>query len=148
MALLLLGTLQCARVPTRSLPTSWITSHPGWATYTNANQVSDLAFDSDGNLWAVGNGGVVKWNLAAGTNTKFTVDDGLANDCVSSVAIALDGAVWVGTRRGASRFDGHTWKTYTTQDGLAENHVVSIVLQRYFGISSFNSRSLRFRCER
>jgi hypothetical protein len=26
--------------------------------------------------------------------------------------------------------------------------VVGLVLQRYFGISSFNSRSLRFRCER
>ena len=93
MALLLLGTHQCARVPTRSLPTSRTTSHPGWATYTNANDVSDIAFDRDGNLWAVGNGGVVKWNLAAGTYAKFTVDDGLANNCVSSVAVAPDGEV-------------------------------------------------------
>ncbi|MFQ6099731.1 MAG: hypothetical protein ACE5OS_00645 [Anaerolineae bacterium] len=33
---------------------------PGWTSYTKANYVRDPAFDRDDNLWAVGDGGVVR----------------------------------------------------------------------------------------
>lgn len=36
--------------------------HPGWASYTNHNEIFDLDFDSQGRLWAVGRGGAVLWN--------------------------------------------------------------------------------------
>jgi ligand-binding sensor domain-containing protein len=42
--------------------------------------------------------------------------------------VASDGALWFGTRGGVSRFDGGTWTTYTTDDGLADNYVTSIAV--------------------
>lgn len=46
---------------------------------------------------------------------------------VGSIAVAPDGALWFGTRRnGISRFDGQTWTTYTEDDGLAGNNVMSM----------------------
>jgi ligand-binding sensor domain-containing protein len=49
---------------------------------------------------------------------------------VHAVAFAPDGAVWFGTERGASRFDGKTWITYTVADGLASNMVRAIAFAR------------------
>lgn len=43
---------------------------------------------------------------------------------IVAMAVARDGAVWVGTWGGGlSRFDGAKWKTYTTAEGLPGNHV-------------------------
>ena len=36
------------------------TRHAGWTTFTNANLVSDMVFDPEGYLWAVGLGGAVR----------------------------------------------------------------------------------------
>ena len=80
-----------------------------------------MAFDHSGNLWAVGDGGVVKWNLTDGTYTKYTAEHGLATTDAQSVAVTPDGALWFGTGRRVSRFDGETWTTYTTADGLVDN---------------------------
>ena len=33
--------------------------HPGWTTYSRTNNVTDLAFDGEGALWAAGSGGAV-----------------------------------------------------------------------------------------
>ena len=45
--------------------------------------------------------------------------DGLAADYVTSIAFAPDGAVWVGTPRGATRVQDKYWITYTSAHGLA-----------------------------
>ena len=37
-----------------------------------------------------------------------------------------DGAIWFATSKGAQRYDGHRWTTYTTEDGLVYQHVNSI----------------------
>ncbi len=43
---------------------------------------------------------------------------------IVSMVIADDGSVWCGTWGGGlSHFDGKTWKTYTTKEGLPGNHV-------------------------
>jgi ligand-binding sensor domain-containing protein len=35
-----------------------------------------------------------------------------------------DGVVWCGTwGAGLARFDGHTWRNFTTKDGLPGNHI-------------------------
>ena len=36
--------------------------------------------------------------------------------------------MWFGTANGISKFDGDTWKTYTTADGLAGNTVYSLAV--------------------
>jgi ligand-binding sensor domain-containing protein len=48
-----------------------------------------------------------------GSWTLYSRADGLALDEVLSVAVAPDGALWVGTTYGAARFDG-AWTAYTT----------------------------------
>jgi streptogramin lyase len=66
-----------------------------------------MAFDRDGNLWtASAGGGVVRWDPTDGTYTRYTVDDDLADNSVYSIAVAPDGALWFGTGKGVSRFDG------------------------------------------
>jgi ligand-binding sensor domain-containing protein len=37
--------------------------------------------------------------------------------------VAADGVLWFGTRGGVSRFDGETWTSYTTADGLVHDNV-------------------------
>ena len=38
----------------------------GWTSYTNPNQVESLVFDTSGDLWTVGHGGVVHWDMDTG----------------------------------------------------------------------------------
>lgn len=56
----------------------------------------------------------------------YTTADGLADNRVEALALAPDGALWVGTRGGVSRFDGTHWTSYTAADGLADNDVTTI----------------------
>lgn len=56
--------------------------------------------------------------------TNYTNVNGLADDFVSGgVAIDNNNAKWFGTQSGLSKFDGTTWTTYTTSDGLIDNYV-------------------------
>lgn len=123
--------------------------HPGWTSYTNANWVTDLAFDAGGSLWAVGSGGAVRWDPQLGRHSKYTVDDGLASNTVLAIAFAPDGATWFGTSAGASRFDGRAWTTYTTADGFGSNTVHAIAVAPagalWFGTAGGASRYLPLR---
>jgi len=109
---------QSARIPANGLPQA------GWTSYTNTNKVLDLAFDGHGDLWAATTGGVVRWDTARGTYSKYTTADGLADHFVASVAAAPDGgapggAVWFGTFDGLSHYtSGGEWATYTTLGGV------------------------------
>lgn len=103
--------------------------HRGWTSYTNANYVSDMAFDQEGNLWTVGSGGAVRWDFMGGTYSKYTAEHGLAGNVVTSIAVGLDGALWFGTKgHGLSRFDGRDWRTFNYDTGLPENHVEAITV--------------------
>jgi signal transduction histidine kinase/CheY-like chemotaxis protein/ligand-binding sensor domain-containing protein len=53
----------------------------------------------------------------------FTFNDGLASDVTSTISCAPDGALWIGSQAGASRFDGMKFSTLTKADGLADNNV-------------------------
>jgi Tol biopolymer transport system component len=47
---------------------------------------------------------------------------------VITVAAALDGGIWFGTDEGASHLDEAGWTTYTTANGLVDDHVDSIAV--------------------
>ena len=48
---------------------------------------------------------------------------------VISMAVEKDGTIWAGTwGAGLARFDGKTWKNYTTNDGLPANHIFMLYL--------------------
>lgn len=54
---------------------------------------------------------------------------GLNPDFVLAAVVDRDNAKWFGTwGAGLSRFDGHTWKTYTDKDGLGGNFIHALAL--------------------
>jgi hypothetical protein len=113
-----------------------------WTTYTTADGLADdsvtaIASDSAGNMWFGTEGyGVSKFD---GTHwTTYITSDGLAGNWITAIASDPAGNVWFGTRydcnkvgqcdngHGVSMFEGATWTTYTTADGLADNVVSAI----------------------
>jgi serine/threonine protein kinase len=64
-----------------------------------------------------------------GKVTLFQTSDGLPANWIVSVACAPDSSqLWAGTTEGASIFDGSLWRNFTVKDGLANNHVNSILI--------------------
>ena len=84
-----------------------------WINYTNASVVYALAFEGD-YVWEGTWGGVIKRSLTNPEEdvTYYTRADGLAGNCVLSIAIDLMGNKWFGTTHGLSKFDGTYWTTY------------------------------------
>ncbi len=70
------------------------------AYFTNKNRVTSLAFMED-MLWAGSEGGVVAWDLEAGTYTAYTTADGLPKNHVSAIA-AQDTVVYAGSSAGVA----------------------------------------------
>jgi streptogramin lyase len=65
--------------------------------------IGSIAIDDDGLVWAATSGqGVVRFD--GDDWTRFTSADGLLDDGAFSVAIGHDGAVWVGSNLGLSRY--------------------------------------------
>jgi ligand-binding sensor domain-containing protein len=61
LVLLSAGTLACG---SPAVPTPTPISYSTWTSFTNGNDIRDLAFDGQGNLWAASSGGAVRWDLA------------------------------------------------------------------------------------
>ena len=59
---------------------------------------------------------------------SFRQRDGLADNYVTSIAFARDGATWVGTTRGATSLQDKYWVTYTAAHGLGNAHITGIAL--------------------
>ncbi|MFN8422727.1 MAG: two-component regulator propeller domain-containing protein [Anaerolineae bacterium] len=68
------------------------------------------------------------WDVAAGTSRAYTLADGLPSLRISSVAVAGDGTVWVGTRgAGAARLGGDgAWHALSFGDGPWDDDVLAI----------------------
>lgn len=99
-------------------------NNPVWEAYTNANYIKALLVDQEGDTWAAGRGGVVKWSNHSDDYVKYTAVDGLAGNYVTSIAQTTDGMLWFGTHgMGLSSFDGKTWKIFTTKEGLPSNTI-------------------------
>jgi hypothetical protein len=74
--------------------------------------------DSSDKNFTMGNGGISNF-------TNFTTNDGLALDGVSCSVMDRKGNLWFGTQGGGvSRYDGYTFTTYTTAQGLGNNSVI------------------------
>ena len=62
--------------------------------------------------------------LKKGAWEVFNTARGLADDGqIRKILIEPDGSVWFATQGGASRFDGHEFVNFTTDDGLPDNFV-------------------------
>jgi signal transduction histidine kinase/ligand-binding sensor domain-containing protein/CheY-like chemotaxis protein/protocatechuate 3,4-dioxygenase beta subunit len=112
-------------------------------------------------LWIGTLHGVSHWDGTRFTN--YSEKDGLLDDQVTSLGVEPDGVVWLGHARvnkfggqhydngGLTRFDGRSFVTFRTGDGLAGDNVTGIyctpgggkVITTEKGISIFDDSSLR-----
>lgn len=117
--------------------TTWtaVTAPKDWLVVDNLWAGMAFSLDSapDGTLWVGSDNGVLAFNGVSWTH-HTPANSGLPSPVARWVAVAPDGTVWVGTETfegdevrgavaaaGVAAFDGSTWTTYTTTDGLAAN---------------------------
>ncbi|WP_295116453.1 two-component regulator propeller domain-containing protein [uncultured Chitinophaga sp.] len=77
-----------------------------------------------GRLWVgTGGGGLLLFDVAAGTFKRFTTNDGLLNNTVLRILEDKNGELWISTFAGLSRFNPFTgtFKNFTQSDGLQSN---------------------------
>ena len=72
---------------------------------------------------------------------RFSYEDGLADNRVGSVFQGRDGAIWVGTAEGVSRFDGCTWFPNALPSKLPRTEFYDPILQSRDGVLWLNSVS-------
>src|SRR4051812_47095116 len=58
--------------------------------------------------------------------TQYNIKEGLAGSTVYCSVQDKDGFMWFGTETGLSRFDGTSFKNYTTADGLTDNEILKM----------------------
>jgi ligand-binding sensor domain-containing protein len=63
---------------------------------------------------------------------NFTTANGLPNDHVYAVLVDGD-RIWAGTDDGLAEYEGGRWKVYTVADGLAQQAVLSLALDKNTG---------------
>ncbi|GAL82289.1 hypothetical protein JCM19274_1603 [Algibacter lectus] len=55
--------------------------------------------------------------------TNYTTDDGLPSNHIYKIAQDQKGFLWFATAKGLVKYNGNTFKVFTTKDGLANNDV-------------------------
>lgn len=96
-----------------------------WSPFFTDMGINDIALDTD-NVWLGTTAGLVKFPVQAPSRAvTFTTADGLLDDDVFSVDVE-DGAVWAGSMKGLSKFNGANFVNYTDEDGLLSGTVVAI----------------------
>ena len=97
----------------------------------SGNDILSIRQDHQNNMWASSWGqGVDRYD---GTNwINFNRSGvGLGADIVNDIEVGTDGSVWFGCQRdlffgepgGLTKFDGNTWTSFTSADGLANDNV-------------------------
>jgi hypothetical protein len=97
-----------------------------------------LAVAPDGTVWATPNGEMAVVSYDGDRWRRYDRTDGIPGH-TSTVAVAPDGTIWVGgtggygdpsgdvPAGGVTTYDGTTWTTYTTDDGLPSNDAGAVV---------------------
>ena len=58
---------------------------------------------------------------------NFSVQDGLVQSTVRTIAVDREGMLWLGTEGGLATFDGTRFKTISTRDGLPETNITQLL---------------------
>jgi len=96
---------------------------PGDPRSLSHDWITCLFRDRSGTLWVgTQGGGIDKLDIASGTFTHYTEQDGLANDMVLDI-LESGRYLWICTANGLSRYDPRTetFKSYDASDGLPIN---------------------------
>ena len=108
------------------------TYRPAMTGY-GADQVTQIVFDRENRLWAMGRGGCFR------TREPVTHDPELKFERVEIPGVPLptvfragildaDGNVWLASSAGLLRFDGAKWKVFNEKDGLVSTDVASLAM--------------------
>ncbi|HUK56271.1 MAG TPA: two-component regulator propeller domain-containing protein [Nitrospiria bacterium] len=105
-----------------------------WAAFnTHDDPVRTMAMDGD-DLWLGTMKGIIRFNPRKKEYEIFTpanTEGGFIARAVYILSVDPKGNKWVGTYGGGlSRYDGHAWKRFSTDDGLGDNWVYDIKYDR------------------
>jgi ligand-binding sensor domain-containing protein len=100
---------------------------PGWMTVIPPNDVMALV-EYQGSIWSGGKDGLYQLDRSSGELlAKVEVDDGPDFRFTYALLVGKQGHdLWVGHLNGLSHFDGENWQTYTHDDGLSNEQVLSL----------------------
>jgi diguanylate cyclase (GGDEF)-like protein len=97
-----------------------------------ADRVAAMAFDQQGRLWAIGNGGCFRSQGPAGEGEPRFVRmeiPGIPSRAIfRDISVDDHGNVWIASSLGLARFDGTAWRIFTVKDGL-ESEDLGVVSQ-------------------
>jgi ligand-binding sensor domain-containing protein len=115
-----------------------------WKTFTTADKLAHNAVNAFAHevgsygeeIWVATDGGVTVMGIkpdAVTFATPYTTTNakypGMISDKVTSAAVDSQHVRWFGTDKGLMSFDGTVWKSFTTADKLADNHVNAIAYE-------------------
>ena len=91
------------------------------------NPINFFLEDREKNLWAGRtNNGLFCYR--DGPVATFAVEEGLGHNMVRAIVEARNGEIVIGTDQGIHFFDGQSFRSMTTEQGLAENVVTSLAV--------------------
>ena len=100
-----------------TLPFSLYNAQGRWSNFLPGKYITAIETDSSGNKWiGTYSAGVYRVD-SMGEFTQFSVDDGLLNNSVYSIAFDNENSIWIGTWGGLSKLDKNmNWKSYFDSD--------------------------------
>ncbi len=117
-----------------------------WTRYPSGEGLGDLwvydiAFDRDGvvepkasNIVEPKASNIVEPKASNIVEPKASnIVEPKASNIVEPKASNINEGLWAATWKGASRFDGRSWRTFTVEDGLPDQWVYAIARERRFG---------------
>jgi ligand-binding sensor domain-containing protein len=106
VSLIIIANLQGCQKNTVSTVIS-IDNKFDWTNYTDGNTVGQVLVKGN-DLWAVTEGGVLRWDMDTGTYQKYTTADGLINNNVGGMTEDKSGNLWFVTG-GVTEYNGKSW---------------------------------------
>ncbi|MHB9027807.1 MAG: two-component regulator propeller domain-containing protein [Candidatus Latescibacterota bacterium] len=115
-----------------------------WKTYTTADKLAHNTVNAFAHevgsygeeLWVGTDGGVSVLGVkpdAVTFATPYTTTNakypGMISDKITSAVVDSQHVRWFGTDKGLMSFNGTVWKSYTTADNLADNHINAIAYE-------------------
>lgn len=93
------------------------------------NNILGIVEDNRQQIWIATNRGLTRWSYETQQFETWFKADGLPQDVLISIDTDRHGNVWIGTfTEGLVKFDGQTFTTYNTENGLIHNAVWDIEL--------------------